>query len=110
MIRQKVERLVEGDVDDKTVAMQARNDNVPYAIFCMNQAAAKYYRKELFAYMKKNFGDHFDPKEPMKDIEPLVHKMEQMAEAIDSAFINMTCNDDTLPLIELEQPNANESE
>jgi len=36
VVKQKVERLVEVDIEDKTLALQARNDAVAYSIFSMN--------------------------------------------------------------------------
>jgi hypothetical protein len=64
IVKQKVEKLVEVEIDDKALAMQARIDALPYSVFVINQAAAKYHRKEIFSYMKKNFSEYFDSKEP----------------------------------------------
>jgi len=63
----------------------------------------------VFNYLKKNFGEYFDPKEPQKDIDLLLQKAEQSAELLDSTYLKQHCNDDILPLIEFET-NLHDSE
>jgi len=60
IVKAKVEKMVESEVDDKALALQARVDALQYSIYTMNQAAAKINRKEIFNYLKKNFGEYFD--------------------------------------------------
>jgi hypothetical protein len=40
-IKQKIEKMVEIDYDDKALAVAARLDAVPYSIFVINQAAPR---------------------------------------------------------------------
>ena len=40
-MRQKIERFVEVDIDDKALALQSRIEALPYSIFTINQASGK---------------------------------------------------------------------
>lgn len=80
IVKEKVERMVEVDIDDKALAIMARTDALPYSVYAMNQGAAKNYRREIFNYLKKNYSEYFDLKEPQKDIDPMIKKMEEFAE------------------------------
>ena len=86
-VRQKVEKLVEVDFDDKGLAVASTNENVAYSIYTLNQAAARVHRKEVFHLMKKNFGEYFDTKDPQKDIDPIVKRMEELADKIDDKYV-----------------------
>jgi hypothetical protein len=108
-VKQKVEKLVEVDVDDKALAMQGRIDALPYSIFSINQAAAKAHRREVFHYLKKNFSEHFDSKEPQKDIDPLQKKAEEVAEDLEKRYIRKCFDEESMPVFEFEI-NLNEAE
>jgi hypothetical protein len=109
IVKVKVEKMVEVEVDDKALALQGRIDALPYSIFSINQAAGRSQRKEIFSYLKKNFSEHFDSKEPQKDIEPLLKKTEEVADDLERRYIRKCCDEENLPVFEFEI-NLNEGE
>ena len=61
--------------------------------------------------LKKSFGEYFDSKEPMKDMEQMIEKAEEMTENLEKQFLAEMCaSDDVLPLFEYDINMNNEGE
>jgi len=104
-IKSVVLKEVEQDVDDKTLLVAARTDALPYSVYVLNQSVPRQHRHELFAYLRKNYADHFphlNPDQLQKEIEALNQKADQVAETIENRFLEQNVDPDTLPLFDFE--------
>lgn len=62
----------------------------------------RFHRKDVFSYLKKNFAEYFDSKEPQKDLEVPIKNAEAGAEKIENAYIDSICGEDMLPMFDFD--------
>lgn len=97
------------EIEDRALAVPARFDNVPFSIFVINEAVPKWHRREMAAYLKKTFADHFDGKDIQKECDAILKAADVMAEQIENTYIATKCNDEILPCFDFEI-NLNEND
>ncbi len=68
----------------------------------VNQAAGRLHRKEVLHFLKKNFQEYLDSKDPQKDMEVLTKKVEETAENLERNYVQLVGNDDNFPVFDFE--------
>lgn len=97
------------EIEDKALAIPARQDNAPYSIYVINEAVPKAHRRELVNYIKKTFGDHFDGKDTQREGETILKVAETYAESVEDIFIKSHIHEEKLPLFDFDI-NLNEND
>ena len=107
--KDNVETDQDGELDDKSLAVAARYDNVPYSIFVFNEAVPKAHRREIVNYIKKNYADHFDGKDSQREGDAIFEIADDIAQNLENKFIETHCDDERFPCFDFDL-NLNDNE
>lgn len=100
--KRKQERMVEIDIDDKVLVFPALVSQRDYTIYSLNQSAPRAYRREIYATIRKHFGDYFEGRDQHADQEKFNKLTEDIYDAIEKRFIDDNQDEEKMPVFDFE--------